>query len=322
MKKLLSLLLVFALILALAACSSKKDADGDNGQTDGSSEAEGATTDSFSEKEPSDNADKAEKRRVYSGYTRTDGDSGDVSIIEKYTFEGTRVTAINVDGQTADIKYDEAGSVATVTHEDRVLYTLKWDDKGDICELTTYYSDDTVKTTLFQRDAEGRAIREDEKDGGGEHIRTIEHTYDERGNLTSELYINKDGEKTVDTKRIYDEHGNVVQRIGIDFEEVYVNEYDGAGNLISVTNDDGSRKEFTYDADGNVASRTSYRDDGTLSATRKYTYYPTGELHEEIYYLSSGKLNYTYTHNYGELELTEAQYRTLSQIVDIVATDM
>ncbi len=318
MKRLLSLLLIVVMILSLAACSAKKDADEDRGAGADATDGTSATRPDGAPADP----DKSEKRAVYAGYTRTDGDSGDVSIMEKYTFEGVRVSSINVDGDIVDIKYDEDGSVATVVYEDRTLWVMKWDGKGDICELTTYYSNDTSETTLFQRDDEGRAIREDITDGNGEKIRTIEHGYNEKGDLISEVYINKDGEKTVDTKRIYDEHGNVVQRIGIDFEEVYVNGYDEAGNLVSVTNDDGSRKEFTYNADGNVASRISYRDDGTLSATREYTYYPSGELHTEIYYTSGGKLNYTYTHNYTEIEMTEAEYRTVTQLIDIVATEM
>ena len=266
-------------------------------------------------------AEIAEETRVYTGYTRTDGDSGDVTIMEKYVYDGVRLVSATTQEGTMTLTYDESSKTATTSIGNLLEYKMTWDEKGNIVKDYQRYESGYEVSYVYSFDDEGRPLSSYGVEGE-KQTNKVEFTYDKNGNKLTEVYYTEDGLNTVNTKWEYDDKGNLVKKTTLDGEESYTNTYDEKGNMVRSDNADGSFYEFTYDDEGRVLTRSYTNSAGRFSNRREYTYYPSGELHTESYYGSNGDLDYTYTHNYTVVKLTLSEARTAKQMIEIFIKDL
>ena len=164
---------------------------------------------------------------------------------------------------------------------------------------------------------------------------TITYEYDDRGNLITQISVDKDGIQTDFKKYIYDEDGNKIQEIEgnnekdasikhmysykdglLDFDRFYfVNgstdyneyEYDDKGQLICkkhINEEDGyvyRTWEYEYDSEGNL---TEMRDSMYEHLTVEHYDKAGRKILEELYY--NGEISAKYEYKYNDYGLEES----------------
>ena len=128
---------------------------------------------------------------------------------------------------------------------------------------------------------------------------TIRYTYDEYGRITQ---IEEDG---IVWLYEYNDKGLVSRAIrGTDPESeiVFLYEYDKYGNIIKITNYDGSTSEYTYDKHGNLLERKGMSAEGEQISHTEYTYTEYGDVltHRSWNKTFDSEYDYTYSYEYDQ----------------------
>ena len=126
--------------------------------------------------------------------------------------------------------------------------------------------------TLYTYDESGNRIREDEFYGNGQKMGYSE--YNERGNVTKNVYYKEDGSYFFGYSYEYDSSGNEIRQNRLTengtVESYEIKSYDQNGNRVRTDSYDGNGqlKDYTvyeYDSSGFRTHYTDYRADGTKS---------------------------------------------------------
>lgn len=319
MKRIIALLLTFAVLLSLTACINITVNGKDPAGADVSEQADG--------KKDGKNADPARP-----------ADLGDASDTEAF-IRDTLAKAEALGKTKAALDLLEA---ATKQVDDwrilgayRTLYSLQWKEAGFesvsaesiLTRETTWNEDGTVKTykdtTVFLNldytselyykqtyDKAGNLLEEIWYEGEGpDYIFIQNNEYDENGNITKAVAYEY-GELRLDDECTYDEYGNLLTRSEINQNYIYdeneessyvyarydcKNEYDADGNLIRVTQigDDGAVRKVTerdYNERGKCVAERVFDGEGNLKKRFEFKYSGYGQREETYTYGPDGAI--------------------------------
>ena len=162
-----------------------------------------------------------------------------------YTYDSAnRPTAVATGGNAAAtrLEYDAVGNLTAVIHPSGARTNYGFDADGGVASAQALDGDGgPIVQWDYTRDAAGNPLTVRETRSGGS--RTVSYSYDERGQLTAEVYPH------YSISYQYDAAGNRTRMSGPWGTTLYT--YDAAGQLLSA----GSRS-FTYDANGNLTQES------------------------------------------------------------------
>ena len=312
MKRILSFILAAFMLLALASCGGKEEADttaaaqtGEITETESAAQTGEITeTESAAQTEPERDAEKdyAEAVRLY--------DSGDIESAYKllYTLKGYR----DADEYLATIAVLPKKTVKTVTGEgfgyspENGVYEMTCepsvDGAGRLVSIKRagkiQYTGDVDETTNYTYDSEGRLLEKSTVDSSGEESAYRKFTYDGDGRLVREEYFptKLPGSAGYD-EYDYDEAGRVVERRyggGHLGDQMNSYTYDDAGNCLTVRGWFGEGPvqgfDFEYDGQGRTARQYTYMFDEASKEVVK-----SGPL--EFVYDDDGRVTATGSYN-------------------------
>lgn len=274
MKKLISMVMILVLAFSLTACGGEgQPADRGNSQ-------------------PSAVQDDTPRTdvKVLTGFDRVDGD-GYVNIHRRFSLADQRLmTTADIQHNSYEIdvtlSYDEGAKTAVITavceafSNGSETITIQWDDRGRLA-------------AMFE-------------ESRGYVLKTV-YTYDEAGNCISEVEY-KDDEINGTTTYLYDDHGNEVSCTHEYGDRItkyeYDHAYDDEGNITCTryleNGEEYKKSEFTYDANGNMASRQNYDDEGIKSGYFEYEYDADGRMLKEHKFNSWGEPSSTTQYTYDD----------------------
>ena len=160
----------------------------------------------------------------------------------------------------------------------------------------------------YEYNTDGRIINEIQYDGYGNRVEII-YSYDERGNITSEIeaeYINGSLTFRLVTEYFYDEQNRKIKEVkccsGNENTTEYV--YDANGNLsICIHTDQFGEKTgitYKYDSSGRLHTKTEYTPDGKIYSTTKLMYNEAGQCDAKAEFTRKGfttETDYTFDSN-------------------------
>lgn len=189
---------------------------------------------------------------------------GGASVAVSFDGLGRPVRADMGGGATVDYEYDGAGRLLSVAHSRAPKVTYAYDKADRVSGITQ--GDMGVR---YAYDDAGRIARREFSDGT-----SVSYAYDGRGNLASLVARDADGHDALSEGYSYDRLGRrvarTVTRDGATSELAY--SYDGAGRLLSVSEDGRERDAWDYDALGNVLRASTPR------GTTTYAYDAAGRM--------------------------------------------
>ena len=188
-------------------------------------------------------------------------------------------TIVDGEGSVASLQYDGRNLITAIIQDGVLMTSLEYDTHGNTVSMT----DGRGLTTSYAHDDFGRITSVESPETG-----YTQYSYDLAGNVIQS--INSEG---VVTNVSYDAANRILQieRLGtteIEIEEyVYDNCTYGGGKLCSVTRNDITEVEYTYEPLGQIASlwtpqgniRYTYNRIGNISSIA----YPSGRLVEYSY---------------------------------------
>ena len=189
------------------------------------------------------------------------------------------------DGHGFSYEYDSFGRVVKQTFSDGFVQQYEYDDLGRISRMTD--KNGKLLVSLEYDAVTGMLVSRTFGNGTSVH-----YTYDLNGNVLSITHKGKDGSVLETFQYTYDADGRRTQVESSEGVEAYT--YDLAGQLIAVTNPDGSSETFTYDAVGNRVSANGEA-------------YTANELNQ---YLTVGNATFTYDDNGNMTSRTDANGMT------------
>ncbi|MCI4661016.1 MAG: Ig-like domain-containing protein [Neomegalonema sp.] len=182
-------------------------------------------------------------------------DGGDYNIFYDYDALGRLTGLRDEDSQIVSYEYDGAGNLLREENGNGTVSLFTYDDAGRLTRIENQAPDESINSfNAYTYDAAGQRVSNETQDG------TWTYGYDAIGQLTSAEFasINPDiADKSVTYE--YDAAGNRTRVVEDGVETLYtanaLNQYTQVGDAT-----------FTYDADGNMTSRTD------PSGTTTYTY--------------------------------------------------
>ena len=188
---------------------------------------------------------------------------------ETYTYDANdnRITLTNRNGNTYTYTYDAVNRVTSETDPKGNTKTFTYNKRGEIVAVT----DRNGNTTTYTLDGNGNIVASTDAAGT-----VSEFTYDSMDQLTKVRLHRVDDVHGVDeyqeTLYTYDHRGLVKTEVNAKGDgKVFI--YDGNGNLISKTDEDGYVTEYDY-SPVNLVSEIRY-DDGQVAS---FLYDGTGDL--------------------------------------------
>lgn len=196
---------------------------------------------------------------TYDSLDRLTGvDFGDVSAA--YTYDANnRLLTDSRGNRTSTYTYNKAGLVTALQNSSGDMYNYSYTYRLDGKQLTKFDGDDE---DIYTYNDLGQLI--------GESINNTDilYTYDTRGNRI-EMYEN---DKYYTTEYGYDKNNRLYQVKDSESSEAASYEYYMNGAQKKVTNANGSRANFEYNADGTLSQLTNRTSNGTIIDDYTYTY--------------------------------------------------
>ncbi len=287
-KRMLSALLILAMMLSFAACNSdskKNDDDEEETHSKEYTEAveliekgsyEEACKLLYSAKDNKD-CEKLLKdfKVVYTTGKRTSLSNPDKAVeVITYTYDSKGNLLKEIDGEyTMEYTYDSDGNclgekyIHDYDGDHFISYSNEWtyDSKGN-CIKRVHYGQDDTSVTEYTYNSKGDCIKE-ECEGSAT---TFEYVYDSKGKclIVTAISVNeKSGHSNkIITEHTYDKKGNCI-------ETKWFNEVNDESNILELI-------KYTYDEKGNCVKKfysVDYRD-----LTTEYTYNQDGSLAKEV----------------------------------------
>lgn len=163
--------------------------------------------------------------------------------------------------------------------------TSKWTVDENGYPLTDEVVTSNVETTAtreYEYDSEERVskmVANYETSNGASYTETTEYTYGDGLQLVEDTSTTSTGGNENTVKHVYedgtlvsvhrvDAYGNSTSESDISYEY----DRDASGNIVRMRKDDGTSFDFTYDANGNIATKTLVNSDGESSVVVTYEY--------------------------------------------------
>ena len=299
MKKIITFLLCLNIVLSAAACAKiDRPDDIDNSSQPEVSETEVKPNDP--EEELYDQAvSLLESGDLYGAYDifltiPHVKDAGE--YLSRFSFRCAQYDLERADDYkyTAYFEYDGYGRkvFSRIIYNDGIEHTYGYvyDDNGNLIEELK----NGVIYHIYKYDEAGNPIKIIPADGYASELE-----YDESGNITKIILPGG----TI-TEKKYDENGNVLEEkttLGRHDLQTRYYEYNAHGDLISNTLWEAGKvvsvgeNQWEYNEDGKPIRCVSIND-GKEYSRSEYTYYESGSLKEELYFLD----NYTHKYEYDE----------------------
>lgn len=317
MKKLLTSVLLFALLVSLCACG--KDV-----------------------REEESGGEALQTYRLPTEWTVTDDARSRVFTV---SYEGSTATLTTEGEVILTVTLDEAGNAVYRKEADGSELTAVYGADGKLAETLLRSEGGAVKQRTVY-DEHGRAVKEYTQGRYGE-ASLREFTYGEDGELLTEARYGSygyhtyeyhaNGERAADTvymldflpycREEFDENGNQTWKSYYD-EDGNVSfryEYDAEGNIKAKYDKDGSlyvdeREETVYDENGNLTEYKYYNDDGTLYERYEYDYDENGNEIAWRHYYIDGTLTREVFRTYDETGIltktVQKDYRDSGELID------
>lgn len=228
----------------------------------------------------------------------------DTQASEDQWLVSSMVYAVTQDGETVqvtyDYEYDENGLPVSRTlsggNSSKVLY-YEYDDQGrEIRE----YTDTRQKAITY--DDNGNVISEISSmmdgDQVGETYQSTVYTYDENGNLLSQVTTDADEAVTESYEYTYDEENRVLTYDHTSTDEDDTNEqweYSYTDTGYNIIKSETGYVEY-YDEDGQLTSYIEQSSDGSTSSAADYNYDEDGKI-ESVEMVDGTVISYTYTYD-------------------------
>jgi RHS repeat-associated protein len=181
--------------------------------------------------------------------------------VTQYTYDALRrlVQVTDAQGGVTSYSYDADGNLITTSLPNGITQTDTYDTRNRLIAIVDQNAGGaTLSSFSYTLDANGNRTREVDLDGSA-----VVYTYDALKRVTSEEHIASSGLETGAEVYTYDALGNVIARSGTllgnaNFSYNGNNQllsgagstytYDGAGNMVSVTDSTGKVTRYSYDA--------------------------------------------------------------------------
>ena len=196
----------------------------------------------------------------------------------QYDQDGRLLQTTNADNSVTSVQYDAVGDVIQTTDADGHVVNFTYDAMGRVLSQVID-PDGLALTTTYQYDGRGLAVSVTDPTGA-----LSTYTYDGNGNI-SESFVQKGSEQSpyvITTRNYYDTNNKLIQSYisstdPSDYASWNYYQYDALGRLTEEQTSTGrtSETQFSYDADGNLVSKTDGNDNTT--------YYVYNEADEPVY---------------------------------------
>lgn len=273
------------------------------------------------------NAEKAVEKYYYDTMGRVVTKIDALGNQTRYFYDeaGRNIGYQTADGNTVTYTYDKAGCMKTLKNASGYVYSYDYDGMGNIVALTdplnntvTFSYDGLYNTTSTVYDAEhvvstvydafSLPVSETDEEGN-----TVYYTYDGVGNVLTRTDANGNV-----TTYSYDLRFNKPTVIVDANGGKTTNEYDDAGNLISVVDANGNKTEYTYDNAGNVLTITYPN-----SLIESFVYDNMGNVVEKkINNDEQDKTIYTYNNVYALTSVEFANGATIAYTYDALGNKL
>ena len=179
--------------------------------------------------------------------------------------------------------YDEKGNqLSRVDHEDGtpvLEIENEYDDQGNLICKTDYTNQERHKY-IYEYDNRGNMLSQIYYNKNGTVTSSYSYTYDDRGNLLCEIYYSSDGTINRKFQYTYDQKGNKVDE------------------FLYYGSDDTTHRSYTYDKQGNMLSSSTFAEDGSIASQQIYTYDKKGNKTSEAFIKADGVESYRKEYTY------------------------
>lgn len=186
---------------------------------------------------------------------------------EFYNEDGNVIKAVETDSQdnvdTYEYTYNENGDIIKEIYtylpfneepiESVTEYDYKYDEKGNITEYTENKKSG-IDTYKYEYNEQGDVIKETIDINSYTSITQeiiTEYTYGENGNILKKRASKSAWVETDVLHTVYDKYGNPLSATSETNTDTYEYEYNEKGQMLSKTDKDGNKTEYSYDKDGN-----------------------------------------------------------------------
>lgn len=186
--------------------------------------------------------------------------------------------------------------------KDQFIILAEYDAEGNPLEQLCFEEQLLARSTVWTRNADGKATRTVKTKGNGDLIEQTDISYDSQGREISRKTVNGHGVVTSQGSSTYDARGQETYRRTNDRGEHTVSLYDADGNILeSTTTDAGGRQTnravYEYDRQGHNTAYLSYNEENQLTYRSEYHFRGDVETGYTSYSYYNGS-QYTYEYEY------------------------
>ncbi len=251
----------------------------------------------------------------YSEYYEYDKDGNEIKYISTYIPENKVWTHVEYAYDKNGNKIDE-NYIVDMTGGGRERKGWEYDEYGN--ELSCFYVDENgekgyvLREFVYTYDQFGNVTSYTETSrtyGHKENVETIniDITYDDNNRKIFALHTDEKGKGVCEYEWAYYDDGTVKEEIyrygnaTKGYTLIITEVYDKYGNLVKVTDSNGSISEWEYDENGNLLSKKIYDEEEEYYEAEKYTYDGEGRLvRTDTYFTDPEKIASSYTYEYDE----------------------
>ncbi len=231
--------------------------------------------------------------------TSPEDSEGTLLSKEVYNEDGLKIEYVGydyygsgeVDSKTA-YEYDENGNLVKMTDlmGQKTVHTYTYDENGNKTEETWSRENGQGQKTEFVYNEQGDVteMKYYTPDGTYDFSRTREYTYDDQGNITSEIGYEKYTDGSADLHQFH-----------------VTSKFNEDGKLVETGNvrEDGYRYSYTvmsYDGAGNHTESIEYDGNDEVQSREVYEFNEYGEVVKDMTYSGMDVLNYTNTYEHDQ----------------------